>query len=730
MKKRMISVLLLLALALSLMPTTALAEDDPTVREVKTSGDLIAALADDSVKTIRLLRTEEEVLLKKNNDKNVVKQNLIFDMQGQELLGSGTLTIQKNYTLTIKNGGTFDGGIENYGTLIGGGAYIANGVTCYSGAEIKSGLYPQATGISSEGGEKPKITGGQFGTEKAKPAPVSGFCIEDGVFGERISKITDCVISGGTFYCDVTDQLTEGTQCFSVTYVIGNGEGNKTQYLVGTGKRATAPDVGPDDEGRTITGWYLDAAYTTKYHFSEPVTENLTLYARWEGIYGYITMADGEAVPVTESNCGNVLGDGTVRYTPEAITRTAGSLTDEEWQALYHGEPVEGYTPATLTLNGAELARIRFYGLLKLVLQGENKVSRCIEKPSSGYTLSLLVGGPGSLDISPGNNAPLDADLYIQYGGNVTVTAAPFFYSTRYVLSVLGGTLTVKITEQEESAQYHTIAEMLIAAVETAQRFPELVTENTELRIGTSETDTVSMHLTQEREELDNRYGLLMREAVAKWGNEEDDARWDALASLKYLRLSAPVPEEPEIPELPIGPVLAGGVLLAGDSNPFRDVRAIDWFYDDVMYAYEKGLMSGTAHDRFSPQDSFTRGMLLTILARHDGVNTNGTPWYQAGCDWAAKTGVSDGKNPGEEISREEFAQILYRYAQYRGSHALAGNDLTGFTDAASISSDARPAMQWAVAQAIIRGDSFRLNPQSGATRASACAMLHRFFVT
>ena len=61
---------------------------------------------------------------------------------------------------------------------------------------------------------------------------------------------------------------------------------------------------------------------------------------------------------------------------------------------------------------------------------------------------------------------------------------------------------------------------------------------------------------------------------------------------------------------------------------------------------------------------------------------------------------------------------------------ALAGNDLSSFTDAASGSPDALAAMQWAVAQAIIRGDSFRLNPQSGATRASACAMLHRFFVT
>ena len=162
--------------------------------------------------------------------------------------------------------------------------------------------------------------------------------------------------------------------------------------------------------------------------------------------------------------------------------------------------------------------------------------------------------------------------------------------------------------------------------------------------------------------------------------------------------------------------------------QPFRDVRAIDWFYDDVMYAYEKGLVSGTAHDKFSPQASFTRGS-CSRFSRGNGVNTNGTPWYQAGCDWAAKPACPTAGTE-QAISREEFAQILYRYAQYRGSHALAGNDLTGFTDAASISSDALPAMQWAVAQAIIRGDSFRLNPQSGATRASACAMLHRFFVT
>ena len=186
-------------------------------------------------------------------------------------------------------------------------------------------------------------------------------------------------------------------------------------------------------------------------------------------------------------------------------------------------------------------------------------------------------------------------------------------------------------------------------------------------------------------------------------------------------------PEEPE--ETDSFPALAAGaLLLAGDDNPFRDVRAIDWFYDDVMYAYDRGLITGTAYGKFSPKDSFTRGMLLTILARHDGVSTKGTPWYQAGCDWAAKNGISDGEKPEEAISREEFALILYRYAQYLGKQAIERADLSRYTDAGAVSETALPAVQWAAAEAILRGDNFRLNPQDGATRAEAAAMLHRFF--
>ena len=186
-------------------------------------------------------------------------------------------------------------------------------------------------------------------------------------------------------------------------------------------------------------------------------------------------------------------------------------------------------------------------------------------------------------------------------------------------------------------------------------------------------------------------------------------------------------PEEPE--ETDSFPALAAGaLLLAGDDNPFRDVRAIDWFYDDVMYAYDRGLITGTAYGKFSPRDSFTRGMLLTILARHDGVHTKGTPWYQAGCDWAAKNCISDGEKPEEAISREEFALILYRYAQYFGKQAIEHADLSRYTDAGAVSETALPAVQWTVAEAILRGDNFQLHPQDGTTRAEAAAMLHRFF--
>ena len=156
----------------------------------------------------------------------------------------------------------------------------------------------------------------------------------------------------------------------------------------------------------------------------------------------------------------------------------------------------------------------------------------------------------------------------------------------------------------------------------------------------------------------------------------------------------------------------------------FVDVAKSDWFADAVAYVTDKGLMNGTGSDTFSPNASTTRGMLMTVLARYAGEDTTGgAPWYQKGMEWAKAHGVSDGTNPEVNITREQLVTMLYRYA---GSPAASGS-LDNFSDASTVSSYAVNAMQWAVANGIVNGSDGKLNPQDNATRAEVAAILMRF---
>ena len=156
----------------------------------------------------------------------------------------------------------------------------------------------------------------------------------------------------------------------------------------------------------------------------------------------------------------------------------------------------------------------------------------------------------------------------------------------------------------------------------------------------------------------------------------------------------------------------------------FVDVEKSDWFADAVAYVTEKGLMNGTGSDTFSPNASTTRGMLMTVLARYAGEDTTGgATWYEKGMNWAKAKGVSDGTNPEVNITREQLVTMLYRYA---GSPKANGS-LDSFSDAASVSSYAVNAMQWAVANGIVNGSNGKLNPKNNATRAEVAAILMRF---
>ena len=114
----------------------------------------------------------------------------------------------------------------------------------------------------------------------------------------------------------------------------------------------------------------------------------------------------------------------------------------------------------------------------------------------------------------------------------------------------------------------------------------------------------------------------------------------------------------------------------------------------------------------------------MTVLARYAGEDTTGgATWCEKGMNWAKAKGVSDGTNPNADITREQLVTMLYRYA---GSPA-ANSSLDSFSDAASVSSYAVNAMQWAVANGIVNGSNGKLNPQNNATRAQVAAILMRF---
>ena len=184
------------------------------------------------------------------------------------------------------------------------------------------------------------------------------------------------------------------------------------------------------------------------------------------------------------------------------------------------------------------------------------------------------------------------------------------------------------------------------------------------------------------------------------------------------------------LPAAPITPSAPAKLPIneAAGTAKFADVSGNAWYAPAVSFAVGKGLMTGTGSNLFSPDADTTRGMIVTILARLDGKDTSGTPWYQAGQRWAMEYEISDGTNMTAAISREQLVTMLFRYAVKNGMDAVTlAENLTQFTDASSISAWAVSAMQWAVGQGLVQGSNGQLRPQSTASRAEVATILMRF---
>jgi hypothetical protein len=153
-----------------------------------------------------------------------------------------------------------------------------------------------------------------------------------------------------------------------------------------------------------------------------------------------------------------------------------------------------------------------------------------------------------------------------------------------------------------------------------------------------------------------------------------------------------------------------------------------DWFYGDVAYAHSNKLITGTGENTFSPKTDLTRAMLVTILAREAGAPTGGENWYSAAVEWGVANGITDGTNMTGNVTREQVAAILYRYAKLKGRDVSKTAGLANYADAAEISEWAADAMSWANAAGILTGRTATdLAPDGTTTRAEAAAFLRRF---
>ena len=205
-------------------------------------------------------------------------------------------------------------------------------------------------------------------------------------------------------------------------------------------------------------------------------------------------------------------------------------------------------------------------------------------------------------------------------------------------------------------------------------------------------------------------------------------------------RTASIVTKQPVVkPVTPVEPVVSSKGL------PFTDVSTSDWFYNDVFYCYEKGLINGTTETIFGPNLTTSRAMIVMILWRLDGEkhpdyalffeDVPDGVWYKEAIRWAAAEKIVGGYDeqhfgPDDPITREQLAAILYRYAQYKGIDVSVGEgtNILSYDDAFSISEYAIPAMQWAAGAGLISGTTATtLDPQGSATRAQAAAILHRF---
>ena len=599
--------------------------------------------------------------------------------------------------------------------------------------------------------------------------------------------------------CTLYAQWQEAPDC-TVTF---DPNGGTLTGAATSSEQQNAPIAQPADPtrtGHTFTGWYQDADCTQPWDFDDWVTGDMTLYAGWL-ILNYTIFFDTAG----GSNIGPITQDyGTTINAPAAPTKTGYTFTGWEPE-LPPTMPAENisvtaqwsinqYTLSFDTDGGSAIDPItQDYGTainapadptktgytftgwssaLPATMPAEN-LTVTAQWSINQYTLSFDTAGGSAIDPITQNygttiNAPAaptktgytftgwDPELPATMPAeNVTVTAQWRINSYTVSLDPNGG----RVSPDALSVTYLTPYGSLPTPVRSDYRFDGWYLGDEKIEAQTVMSQAVPHTLTARWTFQPSAVVGPSRDTLTLETNGGSPIAPIHAARGTTLDLSALQPEKSgfrftgwyldKALTLPVTSLRLDGdqTVYAGWVSlelPFRDVRPEDWFYADVRYVYEAGLMNGTAEGLFSPDLFTSRAMIVTVLWRLSGspvvnyympfADVDQASWYAEAVRWAASCGIVAGYDngnfgPNDPVTREQLAAILYRCAAYRQEDTSIGADtnILSFTDAASVSEYAVPALQWACGAGILQGADGALLPTHPATRAQTAAILHRF---
>ena len=646
-----------------------------------------------------------------------------------------------------------------------GSNYVgAIGAIVFSGATV-SDCYAQSDYIVVEAVEQRNFNGTLLPKAALQSAdaivPALNDVIEKNLNTALYSWVLDPTQNGG--YPD-----------FGATVWFENGmDGEKLGYrAVPLGGTVTPPTDLPQDKDYEITGWCTDAAGKNDFDLTQPITDNLTLYAKWtlrddhthvagvckigaDGLHDYVCTLCGDAfdceytestVPPTCTsvgytvhtcgNCGNsyidtlVVGehDWVTTVTPPTHTEMGYtvytcSVCTESYKTDYtapvgHTFDEEGTVtkPATCTAEG------------EMTYACSCGATHTAPIPKTDHELADTVTAPTCTELGFTTHSCKHCDY--------TYTDSP--------VAALGhkwdnGTVTTPATCTADG-------EMTYACFCGATRTAPIPQIDHELEdIVTAPTCTELGFTTHSCKHCDYTY---TDTPVAALGHKWDGGKVTAAPSLTEtgkLLQTCTVCKATKESVIPMLSDCDGGEGCP--SSAYKDVPAVgNWAHVGIDFVLKSGLFYGTSDTTFSPDGAMTRAMLVTVLYRLEGQpkvtaknpfsDVASGKWYTDAVVWAAKNqivnGVGEGKfDPDGEITREQMAAILYRYSEFKGVTPTEGEFAAEYPDAGKVSKYALTAMRWANAEKLINGtqsgSTVYLDPQGSATRAQVAAILMRF---